>query len=75
MVPAYLNSGFSQINFHGQLLSHEHIRVSSLLEGLLQLLQLLCGEISSVSPLLAPPSMVVGSCREAGETGVVVEHT
>lgn len=49
----YLDSGFRQVCAHGQPLSHHHIWVVSLLEGLLQRLQLLGGEGRATSPLFA----------------------
>lgn len=59
-VRAYLDSCFSQVNLHGQFFPHEHIRISGLLESFLQLLQLLGGEVCSVTTLFAPPPVVIG---------------
>lgn len=49
----YLDSGFRQVCAHGQPLPHHHVWVVSLLEGLLQGLQLLGGESRATSPLFA----------------------
>lgn len=49
----YLDSGFRQVCAHGQPLSHHHIWVVSLLEGLLQGLQLLGSEGRATPPLFA----------------------
>ena len=66
-VLSYLHSRLSQVDLHCQLFPHEDIRIPRLLEGLLQLLQLLGGEVGSVSPLLAPASVVV--CLPAVDPG------
>lgn len=49
----YLNTSFSQINFHGQCLSSENIRVVSLGEGSFQLFQLITCESCAISALFS----------------------
>lgn len=49
----YLHSGLGQIGAHGQPLSHHHVRVVRLLEGLLQRFQLLRGEGRAAAALFA----------------------
>lgn len=48
---SYLNSDLWEVDLHGQLLSAVHIRVVRLLEGSLQLVQLVSGEGGSVTPV------------------------
>lgn len=49
----YLNTCLRQVGAHGQTLTHHHVRVVCLLEGLLQGLQLLGGEGRATAPLLS----------------------
>lgn len=58
----YLDSGFCEADLHGKFLSHEHVWVASLLEGFLQLFQLLGGEVGAVSSLLSP---AIGLCSSS----------
>ena len=54
---SYLYSDFWQVDFHGELLAGVNIRVVRLLEGPLQLVQLVRREGGSVTPvLLARPA-------------------
>lgn len=49
---SYPNSGLRQVGPDGDLLPGAHVRVAVPLEGGLQLLQLLAGEVSPLPPLL-----------------------
>lgn len=49
----YLNACLRQVGAHGQTLTHHHVRVVGLLEGLLQGLQLLGGEGRATAALLS----------------------
>ena len=75
MAQSYLYSSLCQVDLHRQLFSHEHIRIPRLLEGLFQLLQLLGGEVSSVSSLLASAPVIVclAAVDASREPGVMVE--
>ena len=54
---SYLDSDFWQVDFHGELLARVDVRVVRLLEGPLQLVQLVRREGGSVTPvLLARPA-------------------
>lgn len=48
---SYLNSDFREVHLHGQLLSTVHVWVVGLLEGTLQLMQLVGGESGAVAPV------------------------
>ena len=63
--PLYLNADFWQVDLHGQLLPAVDIRVVGLLEGPLQLMELIGGEGGAVSPVLLL-RMVVVSARLRG---------
>lgn len=49
---SYPHSGLGQVGPHGDLLPGAHVRVAVPLEGGLQLLELLAGEVSPLPPLL-----------------------
>lgn len=52
MPSSHLNSDLWEAHFHGELLAAVHIRVVGLLEGTLQLMQLVGGEGGAVAPVL-----------------------
>lgn len=56
----YLNACLGQVGAHGQTLSHDHVRVVSLLESFLQGLQLLGGEGCPTAPLLSVLGAIPG---------------
>lgn len=65
----HLNSGFREINLHRQVFSRENVRIVSLREGGLELLQLLEGESRPVSPLFPPHEGILADsvqCRVIG---------
>lgn len=58
---SYLDAGFSQVYFHGDLLPGVNVRVVCLLEGALQLLQLggsECCPDAALLPLLSQHALV-----------------
>lgn len=57
---SYLYARLGQVGAHGQPLPHHHIRVVGLLEGLLQRLELLCGEGGAAAALFAVLGSVAG---------------
>lgn len=59
-VGPYLHAGLGQIGTHGQPLAHHHIWVMSLLEGLLQGLELLGCECRATTTLFAVLGAIAG---------------
>jgi len=55
------DAGLCEVGPHGDLLAGAHVRVSVPLEGGLQLLQLLAGEVSPLPPLLLLQGAFVGA--------------
>ena len=53
LVGPYLHPGLRQVGAHGQPLTHHHVRVVSLLEGLFQGLELLSCERRAAATLFA----------------------
>lgn len=49
---SYLNSDLGEVHLHGELLTAVHVWVVGLLEGTLQLMQLIGGEGGAVAPVL-----------------------
>lgn len=58
---SYPHSGLGQVGPHGDLLPGAHVRVAVPLEGGLQLLELLAGEVSPLPPLLLLLGVVPGA--------------
>lgn len=52
LAASYPHSGLGKVGPHGDLLPRAHVRVAVPLEGGLQLLELLAGEVSPLPPLL-----------------------
>ena len=67
---SHLYSCLGEPYFASQLLPGEHIRVVSLVEDCLQLLELLEGECRPVPPLLPPQEGLVVHVRGVAEGGV-----
>lgn len=65
-VRAHLHAHLRQVDLHGELLARVHVRVVALLEGALQLVQLVGGEGGAVPPVL----LLVG--RGAGPRRLLV---
>ena len=57
----YLNADFRQVDLHGQLLPAVDVRVVGLLEGPLQLMELIGGEGGAVSPVLLLRVVIVSA--------------
>lgn len=57
---SYLHAGFRQVGTHGQPLTHHHIWVVSLLEGLFQSLELLSRERSAAAALFSVLGAIAG---------------
>ena len=70
MPGSHLNSSLGEPYFAGQLLPGEDVRVVSLIEDGLQLLELLEGEGRPVPPLLPPQEGLVVHIRGVAERGV-----
>lgn len=58
--PPYLHADLRQVDLHGQLLAAVHVRVVGLLEGALQLVQLVRGEGGAVPPVLLLGLLLLG---------------
>lgn len=58
---SYPHSGLGQVGPHSDLLPGAHVRVAVPLEGGLQLLELLAGEVSPLPPLLLLLGVVPGA--------------
>lgn len=58
---SHLYSSFCEVDSHGQIFPHEDVRIVSLGEGSLQLLQLVAGERGAESPLLSLHRLSVGT--------------
>lgn len=56
----YPHAGLSEVGPHGDLFPRAHVRVAIPLEGGLQLLQLLAGEVRALSPLFLLQRAVLG---------------
>ena len=65
----YLHPDLRQVDLHGQLLTAVHVRVVGLLEGPLQLVELVGGEGGAVAPVLLLGLVVLA---EVGGLGVAV---
>lgn len=57
---SYPHAGLSEVGPHGDLFARAHVRVAIPLEGGLQLLQLLAGEVRALSPLFLLQRAVLG---------------
>ena len=68
---AYLHPDLRQVDLHGQLLAAVHVRVVGLLEGALQLVQLVGGEGGAVAAVLLLGLLVLAQVRGLG-VGVLV---
>lgn len=60
---SYLDSDLREVHLHGELLAAVHIRVVGLLEGTLQLMQLVGGEGGAVASVLLLGLVVLARLR------------
>ena len=68
-LPAYLDPNLWEVDLHGQLLAAVHVGVVGLLEGALQLVELVGGEGGAVAPVLLLGLFVLAGI---GGLGVVI---
>lgn len=68
---SYPHTGLGEVGPHGNLFARTHVGVAVPLEGGLQLLQLLAGEVSALSPLLLLQRAVFGGATRQRSRGLL----